>query len=190
MSKGSNLETAGSVSKNATAIVGLLSGLVGVVIGVFGAAFYVRDELQIWNQIKSVHAERRVTEGVVIHNHKALSDGDISAIRQALDLPNFSLFALAEDIPASADLSVFVRSNDLPDFTEFAKIEDMPSLNGYAKLSDIPAKPDLSVYIQAGDRITLQGQSKYLFDQDSKGRDELDVTMSVTPTGWTIGKEK
>lgn len=106
----------------------------------------------------------------------------------------------ADQLESLPDFSIFVRSSGLPDFSRFALRSQIPNLSGYArtsqlpdmsqyvKHSDIPPQPDLSSYLRSGDRVTAQGVSgKYLFDLDSRNRDEIDVIMS-SPQEWRIRK--
>jgi len=56
-----------------------------------------------------------------------------------------------------------------------------------AKVSSLE-EIDLRSHLRSGDRITVQGVSgKYLFDLDSRNRDELDVIMSSAQE-WRIKK--
>lgn len=102
-------------------------------------------------------------------------------------LPEFSSFALSSDLP---DFSFFALKAQIPDLSGYARVTQLPEMSQYAKKSDIPAQPDLNSYLKSGDRITVQGVSgKYLFDLDSRNRDEIDVIMSSTQE-WRIRKSE
>lgn len=100
-------------------------------------------------------------------------------------IPNYSLFVRSNSLP---DFDTFALRTQIPNLSGYARISQLPDMSQYAKHSDIPGQPDLSSYLRSGDRITAQGVSgKYLFDLDSRNRDEIDVVMSSAQE-WRIRK--
>jgi hypothetical protein len=93
------LERVGSASKNTMAIVAVLSGLAGMLTGAFAIAFYLRDELAIWEKIKLAHqTELPDAMMTVVYDHQQLNEAEIAAIEAQLQLPNFSDFALKTEL--------------------------------------------------------------------------------------------
>lgn len=108
-----DLETAGRKAGAATSIIGLVSALAGLVIGAFGVAFYVRDELGIWNQIKTVHENDTARSGVTLYDHVDLDPKAINALRDALALPDFSTFALRSENALQREDALMVQAETL-----------------------------------------------------------------------------
>lgn len=202
-----DLEKAGKRAGAITAIVGLVAAIIGAVIGAFGLYVQFNDELRNWEALKQVHS--REVSGREVFDHAALSPEEIAIIVEQLNMPDFSIFATKDELPDTIDQTQFIRISDIPAIGDLALKSDLPNLDAYAKRSDLPnfsefAKrvdfvdvamksditppPDMSIYLRNGDRITVQGVSgKYLFDLDSRNRDEIDVIMS-SAQDWRIRK--
>jgi hypothetical protein len=93
--------------------IAALSGVIGVFVGAFGVAFYVRDELKIWEDIKRVHlTELPDANATIAYDHQQLNESELRAIKAGLGLPDFSTFALKAEVPTIPDLGVYVKYGD------------------------------------------------------------------------------
>lgn len=58
-------------------------------------------------------------------------------------------------------------------------------LNGLVRKGEV----DFNALLRDGDSVTVKSFEGYLYSQNSKGRDELDVQISSSPMNWTLAKD-
>ena len=125
-----DLEKAGKRAGAITAIVGLLAAIIGTITAAFGFYVQFNDELRNWEAIKHVHG--REVSGREIFDHAALSPEEIAIIVRQLNIPDFSQFAMKDEISETIESMNFVKMSAIPAVDELAVKSDIPSLPFYS----------------------------------------------------------
>ncbi|MEO1107738.1 MAG: hypothetical protein AAFX90_07440 [Pseudomonadota bacterium] len=113
MSTEETVSRLGAASRNVSAIVGLISGCVGLLAGAGLTLLYLDEEIKTWQSIKLAHqTELPDAMATIVYDHQDLNPTEIEQIKLALNLPDFSTFALASEIPVVPDLQNVVRYGD------------------------------------------------------------------------------
>ncbi len=121
-----DLEGAAKKAKMLTALIGLGSVLLTAIVTV--GAFYIKfnDELRNWTDVKQSH--ERIDGNRKLYDHKKLNPEELVSLKNQLELPDFSTFALESDIP---DVSEFAKITDIPetiDISNFATTDFVKKL--------------------------------------------------------------
>lgn len=155
----SALESAGKKAGALSAIIGLGTAVTGVLAGGVTAFFWMNGQYNTWDDIKKIH--RGGADGNIVYNHEAAA-GAIAA-------------SVSEELRQEFDkkLLLYIGHDEMSDYVSKVELENYLRNKGY---------------LNYGSRVAIRGNALYLFDNDARNSDELDVVMSGQKTDWLLAK--